>query len=373
MRWFVPLALVLLAPPAPAPAPRIWAGLAPGAHAVGFAVALEPDPARRLDGRPRPVQVACWFPARPQTGSPLTVRDYFVASAGERGPAGLAAERAAIYEGKKFFASVGVAGALVDRWLAEPVYARKAATPEGGPFPLVLIAQGNAQSVGDQAILAEFLAGRGFLVCTTPSQARLGTRMTSEADVLPAARDQAADLDIAERSARARFSPRRGAAAVIGHSFGARSALLHAARHGAPALVSLDGGIGAAEARSWIDGAGVDRDAFATPTLHVYQEGDRAITPDLTLLRSLHRADRTLVKVDGMRHIDFTSLGFGAATVDGLTGRAPAGLADRARSVATLTALFLDTWVNGSGEARAALAGAAPQPWLHVESLPPAR
>jgi pimeloyl-ACP methyl ester carboxylesterase len=336
-------------------------------------VTLEHDPARHLDGRPRPIQVACWFPARPQTGSPLTVRDYFVASAGERAPASPGAERAAVAEGKTFFASVGVDGALVDRWLSEPVYARTGATAERAPFPLVLVAQGNGQSAGDQAILAEFLASRGFLVCTTPSQARLGTRMTSEADVLPAARDQAADLEIAERSARARFSPRLGAAALIGHSFGARSALLHAARHGAPALVSLDGGIGAAEARTWIDGAGVDRDAFATPTLHIYQEGDRAITPDLALLRSLRRADRTLVKVDGMRHIDFTSLGFGTAAVDGLTGKTPAGLADRARGVAALAALFLDAWVNGSEEARASLASAAARPWLHVEAIPPGR
>lgn len=360
-----PLAVLVVAlipslvPPA---APRLWAGLDPGPHAVGFSTTIERDSTRQLDGKPRPVQVACWFPSSSGTGTPLTFRDYFVTSASERESATASAEQAAIDEEKKFFASAGVDGTLVDQWLAEPVYARAGATPKRAAYPLVLVAQGNGQSAKDLAILSEVLASRGLVVCTTPSQARLGDRMTSEADVLPNAVAQAADLAVAERSARARVNPRPGVATLVAHSFGARSALLYAARHGAAALVSLDGGIGAAEARTWIDGASIDRARFTAPILHIYEEGDRAITPNMDLIRSLTASDRTLVKIDGLRHIDFTSLGFGAAAVPGLTGPPSASLAAKLRVVGDSTLTFIARALAGQP-----FSAPAAEAWLRVE------
>jgi dienelactone hydrolase len=352
----------------PAP-PALWAGLQPGSHAVGFTTERIADPARRADGQPRQVQVSCWFPATGPAGVPLTFRDYFLLSAAERGTASVEAKRAAISDERKFFASVGVEGALVDRWFDAPVFARAGGSPARGAFPLVLVAQGNGQPAHYQAVLSEFIASHGFVVCTTPSQSRLGTAMTSEADVLPSATAQAADLRIAERYAREHYHPRAAPPGVVGHSFGGRSALVLAAGGHAAAIVSLDGGIGAEEARSWVEGLPLDRTHFATPILHIYEEGDRAITPDLTLIRSLARSDRTLVTIDAMRHIDFTSLGFGAATVEGLTGKAPPSLGAKCRRVATLTWRFLEATLDGPA-GRAFQPPAAADPWMHVEHLP---
>lgn len=350
-------------------APALWAGLVPGAHEVGVATVLQHDPARPLDGQPRPVQVTCWFPATGTAGSALTFRDYFLLSAAERGAASPDDRQKAVANEKTFFAGLGIDGALVERWLDEEVSARAGAIPSRGPFPLVLVAQGNGQSAHDQAILSEFLASHGFIVCTTPSQARLGTTMRSEADVLPSAKAQAMDLRIAERYAREHFHARPTPPGVVGHSFGGRSALVLAAEGHAAAIASLDGGIGAEEARAWVDGLRLDRAHFATPILHIYEEGDRAITPDLKLIRSLGLSDRTLVKIDAMRHIDFTSLGFGAAVVDGLTGKAPPALAGKCRDVATLTYLFLDAALNGNAAARVSMQRTATGPWMHVEHL----
>ena len=361
----VPAALAR-AQPAP---PALWVGLQPGSHAVGFTTAHIADPARQADGQPRQVQVSCWFPATGPAGAPLTFRDYFLLSATERGTASAEATRAAIADEKKFFASVGVEGALVDRWFDAPVFARAGGSPARGAFPLVLAAQGNRQSAHDLAILSEFIASHGFVVCTTPSQARLGTTMTSEGDVLPSANAQAADLLIAERYAREHYHPRGALPGVVGHSFGARSALVLAARGHAAAIASLDGGIGAEEGRGWVDGLPLDRARFATPILHIYEEGDRAMTPDLTLIRSLAHSDRTLVKIDAMRHIDFTSLGFGAAAFEGLTGRAPASLAEKCRRTAMLTYLFLEATVNAPAGPRAFQPPAPVEPWMHVEHL----
>jgi dienelactone hydrolase len=347
------------------PGPQIWAGLAPGAHAIGFAAGLARDPSRTLDGAARPIQVACWYPARPSTAAPMRFRQYFVLGAAERGPASPDAERAVIDDEKAFFKSMGVDGALVDRWLESPMYARSGAAPADQTFPLVLVAQGNSQSAHHQAVLSEFVASHGFIVCTTPSQVRLGDAIRSEADVLPGAIAQAADLAVAERYARARFKTQPARAALVAHSFGARSALVYAARHGATALVSLDGGIGAAEARTWVDGAAIDRARFATPILHVYERGDRAITPDLALIRSLAGADRTLVQVDGLRHIDFTSLGFGSAAVSGLTGPPSADMAAKLRAVGSAVVQFIEAAEAGTRFAP----GNASEPWIHVERL----
>ena len=123
-------------------------------------------------------------------------------------------------------------------------------------------------------------------------------------------------------------------------------------------------GIGAAEARTWLDGV-FERAKFATPVLHIYEEGDPAITPQMDLIRSLTRSDRTLVKIDRMRHIDFTSLGFGAVAVPGLTGPSSPLLADKVRAVAGYTLLFVELATGGKPVAPRA----EPQPWLHVERI----
>ncbi len=344
-RFAASLLLAALGPIAGAPqaAPALWDGLTPGAHAAGFSVAIEADASRPVEGGARRVQVSCWYPAADTGGQALTYRDYFVLSAGEREPASAAARQAAVAAEKAFFASVGVTGSLVERWLDQPVYARADAPAAAGTFPLVLVAQGNGQSAHHQAILSEWLASHGYVVCTTPSQVRLGTSMTSEADVLPNARAQAADLRIAERYARAHWRVGASAPGLVGHSFGARSALVLASAGSAAALASLDGGIGAKEARDWVDGLGLDPARFTTPILHVYEAGDPAITPDLTLMQRLDRSRRTIVRIDALRHVDFTSLGFGAAAIDGLTGEAPADLPAKVRAIATLVLLFLDS------------------------------
>jgi len=70
--------------------------------------------------------------------------------------------------------------------------------------------------------------------------------MKSEEDILSKAEEQAADLVFAIKALQKWPSMRPGPAALVGHSFGARSALLVAmSERDIAALVSLDGGIGA--------------------------------------------------------------------------------------------------------------------------------
>jgi hypothetical protein len=85
--------------------------------------------------------------------------------------------------------------------------------------------------------------------------------------------------------------------------------------------------------------------------LHLYQPGDEVVAPDFELLRSLRGADRWLIRVEGLRHFDFTSLGAAAAVAPGLVppGRAPE-IAKSWAATATLTRLFLDDHLRAAPE-----------------------
>ena len=355
----------------PRPAPALWAGMTPGPNAVGFVAEVRPDPRRRLEGRPRPIQVACWYPALAAgaaASGPLTYRDYFVLAAGERAAASPEAQAGEIAAYKTLFEQNGIDGALVERWLQSPVFARPGVKPASHAGPLVLLAQGNGHSIHHQAILAEYLASHGYVVCTSPSQMRLGATMESDADVLPAARAQADDLAVVEREARRRFGLAATPPSIVGHSFGARSALIFAAAHRTAALVSLDGGIGAANGSHWLDGAkAIDPERFTTPTLHIYESDEPAMAPDFALLHRLRHAPRMLAHIAGIRHTDFTSLGFASAAVPGLMGEAPAELDRKCVFAALYTRMFLDAHARGISAARAFLADAPTVAWLTVE------
>jgi len=324
-----------------------------GPHPVGFRVFNHRDATRRLaDGSLRPVQVGVWYPAQGAAGPGLRYRDYVLVAARERTLEPLAAdgERTALDRYRAFLAGNGVAAAGIDDFLQAPMLAHVDAPPAPGSFPIVLLAEGMGGAVQDQAALGESLASYGYVVATTSSPVRLGARMESDADVPVMAEEQAHDLEVALSvvAPRAMADPAR--TAVIGYSFGARPALLLAGRHHAcRALVSLDGGIGSAQAKGWLAPRALDRGALRTPILHVYEEADESARPDFELLASLVHAPRTLARVDGLRHLDFITFGLASATLPSLGGP-DAQRAAALRAVFALTRAFLDAHVSDKPE-----------------------
>ena len=315
----------------------------PGPHPVGFRVLNQRDATRRLpDGALRPVQVSLWYPASDgAAGAVLTYRDYVLVAAREKtlAPLTSAGEAQALEGYRAFLGRNGVAAAGIEDWLQAPMRARREAPSAAGHFPVVLLAQGMGGAVQDQAALGEFLASRGYVVATTPSPVRLGATMESEADVPVMAEEQARDLEVALSAVAPRSVADPARTAVVGYSFGARPALLLAGRHPEwRALVSLDGGIGSAEAKGWLAPRMLDRAALRTPILHVYEEEDEGARPDFELLASLVRAPRTLARVDGLRHLDFITYGLASATIPSLGSPEP-------RRAAALTSVFFLTWL----------------------------
>jgi dienelactone hydrolase len=341
-------AAVLLGSALAADAPSL--ALDPGPHPVGFRVFNHRDATRHLADRSlRPVQVSVWYPAASGAGAPLTYHDYVLVAAREKTLVPLSAdgERQALDGYRAFLTRNGVPAAGIEEWLRSSMIARPEVAPAPGRFPIVLIAQGTGGAVPDQAALAESLATHGYVVATTPSPLRLGARMESEADVPAMAAEQARDLEVALSVVAPRAMADSTRTAVIGYSFGARPALLLAGRHPAwRALVSLDGGIGSAEAKGWLGPRALDRAALRTPILHVYEEEDESAHPDFDLLASLVHSPRTLARVEGLRHLDFITFGLAAATLPSL-GRADAARVAALRAVFALTRGYLDAHVSG--------------------------
>jgi dienelactone hydrolase len=181
-------------------------------------------------------------------------------------------------------------------------------------FPLVLIGQGNWHDALDQAVLAEIVASHGFVVATVPSPTIKSPMKTAD-DVGPFAQRQAEELLTAATRLAELGVADISRMAVIGHSFGARAALLlamHDVR--VKALVSLDGGIGTATAQdSFSRAPWFSREAGQAPILHFYEKADPAMVPDFTLLQSLPARALTLRELKGLGHAHFSTLGFEAA------------------------------------------------------------
>lgn len=343
----------------------------PASGLVGFRVIERLDAARTSPQFPkgRPIQIAFWYPSA--SASPqLTYRDYYVLSARDASfsPSSAASEEQALAQFRSFLASASVPSPEADALLSTRMHAARDAAPLPGRAPLVLIAQGNDHSAHDQAFLAEHLASRGFAVATVPSQARIGERMKSEQEIPAQALDQAADLAFALGVVRTEPNVRGGRYGIVGHSFGARSALLLAMRDtDAAALVSLDGGIGGAAGKGLLEKArGFDREAAILPILHLYEVGDRFMVSDLAPIRALARSNRWLVRVDDMRHVHFSSLGVLAAagTTLGSVTDADAWTRTAWDGVAAATTSFLEKFVISPP------AGAKARAWAPPSSRP---
>jgi dienelactone hydrolase len=296
--------------------PFLWAGLVPGPYQVGY---------RRLGAGAAVVHV--WYPAT-GSGGPLSFRDYL----DEPGQL------------RTFLETTGVPSRTIDSLFASCLYAGNASSPLDHPFPLVLVAQGNGQDAADQVILSEYLASQGFVVASTPSP-MLRTPLEREDQVGAFAESQTDELAAAIEMVAAMVPVDTLHIGVVGHSFGARAALLLAMRDSrVRAVVSLDGGIGTATAvESFVRAPSFRANARLPALLHFYEDLDPFAAPDFALLRALHTEDLILVHTEGLHHVHFSTYGFASAAFPELavvTHATPA-TAGGVREVARRTAAFL--------------------------------
>ena len=361
--------LVLTGTSGPQP-PTDWRPLPVGPQPVGFRIENVVDSTRPRGSPPAPrrIQLATWYPAMAAGARRLTYRDYVAfASAETTSTAGIATSVTPSEESLiAVFTGKGVPGATVRAWLDAKMVATRDAAPAAGRYPLVVIAQGNGESLNDQAVLAEYLASHGYVVVTCPSQTRISGPLASEKEIGASAEEEARDLELLIQQVAARSDVNTGHIGLVGHSFGARGALLVAMRRSdIRALVSLDGGIGTATGLASFRAApSFTPDSMRAPVLHIYETADPFMTPDWTLLRSIHNAPVWVARADAMHHHHFTSLG-GLGAGFGSILRATNGTAATTASfieVAASVRAFLDTYIGDAPAAfaRALAAGKAP-------------
>jgi dienelactone hydrolase len=299
------------------PGPALWAGLTPGPYRVGY---------QRLT--PDSTVVHTWYPTS-ATGAPLRFRDYL----------GDGAEQLA-----SFLGNTGTSQATVDSLFASSLYAVPSPRSIGRPFPLVLIAQGNSHDVIDQVILCEYLASQGFVVAATPSP-MVRSPIEREEQVGTFAETQAAELAATIGAIATTLPVDTEHVGVVGHSFGARAALLLAMQNRrVKAIVSLDGGIGTSTAaESFRRAPSFRADAPLPPLLHFFEELDAFVAPDFAMLKSLRSSELLLEPTEAMHHVHFTTYGFAAALFPDLARatRATPTTGKAVTRVAELTANFL--------------------------------
>ena len=335
-------------------APQLWGHLQRGPYAVGFTAWNRRDLSRPISaGVGRPVQISVWYPtSAPSLGTPLRFADYYLLTASQQTllEPDSASRARAISGFEAFLARSGSSPAAAEQWLQSPVAARRNAPRLSRSFPIVLIAQGSFESAYSQSILAEFLASHGFVVATAPAPLLLEPEDAPRKSLLALARIQSADLSFIVGQIATLGYGDTTRVGIVAHSFGARSAFLFAASHHIAGLVSLDGGIANQQGRDWLDSANLDLSRFDTPILHFYQTVDSTVTPDFSLLEQLFGSDRTIVKVDSIYHIDFSSVGFARALYTGLAVAPPAPFLQRKiHQIAELTLHFL-TAVTKDGD-----------------------
>ena len=280
------------------------------------------------------LEVYLWYPAQMKSDAePMRFVDFFL----------LSQEKVSDY--KTRLVKFGIPGKAVDEWFDSRMIAVRNAEALTGKFPLILIAQGNFQTAHDQAMLSEYLAAHGYVVATCPSPTR-SKPMETEADVLPTAMQQAADMKWMIDSLKDKPFIDRNRIAIVAHSFGARSALLLSFElPEVKAIVSLDGGIANREGKGWIEKSPHFRpEQFQTPLLHIYEDQEEFMQPDFDLLNSLKHSDRYLIKVSNMRHHEFSSYGFAAASIAGLS-RTP-DLKKKWDVISKYTLRFVDSFLK---------------------------
>ena len=298
-------------------------GLEPGSNAVGFRLIEGEDHSRVVTGgaastaHPRPVRTYLWYPAR-GTPRPMRFGRYADLADGDIWPAEISGSLhgALTYSHRSLARALGPAGyeALRQR----PVLAAENAEPLNGPFPLIVLGQGwSIEPAISLAALAEYLAGRGFVVATAPL---VGTNS-------PIARVDAMDLENEVRDlefviARARefsfVSPDK--LGVVGPDMGGMAGLLLTMRNrDVDAFVGLPSGILFDHPSGLPRSApGYDPLALRVPWLQIMPVAFMTLPPGSrpSLFETALYSDRYLLLTPDLGHTD--------VTIDGLiAGRSP--------------------------------------------------
>jgi dienelactone hydrolase len=355
-------------------------GLDAGEHAVGFQLIEEQDRSRVVSGgvrgatHPRPVRVYLWYPAQAPRGAPrLRFGHYAALADGDVWPAEIAGELRARLKYANGPLARSLSRAAFDALLARPMRAVENAAPADGPFPLLVIGLGlYYESPIAFAALAEYLAGRGFVVATAPL---VGAHTAIARVVVPDLETQIRDLEFVIARARQSSFVDAERLGVLGFDQGGMAGLVLTMRNrDVDAFVSLDAGIQyphpSGLPRSAPDYAAL---ALRVPWLHASRSDEPPAADQPSLFDEAVHSDRYWLRVAPLGHADFTSYALveGRGEVVGYWGAVTPARAAAHRVVADYVRHFFSSHLNADAVSTAlldqALRGTAPDSGLTLE------
>jgi len=310
-------ALVVLAGPAFAQNDGDVLGLERGEHAVGFRLLEEEDRSRVVTGgargaaSARPIRTYLWYPAAPvRCSRPLRFRRYVELADDDVWPtsiSGAVHERLAYATGPL---ARSLPAATYAALLERPMRAVENAAPLAGSFPLIVIGLGlYYESPVTFSAMAEYLAGRGFVVATAPLAGTHVTIIKLDGQDLET---QVRDLEFV--IARARQFPFVDAErlGVLGFDMGGMVGLVLTMRNrDVDAFVSLDSGIQVPHP-SGLPRSSMHYDALAlrVPWLHIAHPRNDQLPRSAEATPLFEEAvfsDRYWLKTVALGHADYTS------------------------------------------------------------------
>ena len=300
-----------------------------GPHPVGFRVVQQYDYTRsykRVDvegnlipgERARPIQTLIWYPARAAPGAKtmlfgryldlMPTEDSFTPLSAEQRAVKLKALLEANYISKNY-----------ERERVQVTKAVEDASPQGGPFPVVIYAPSLSGSAFENADLCEYLASYGYIVLSSPSFGMHSRGMTWDLEGIEA---QVGDIEFLMGYAHTVPQADLTRIAVAGWSWGGMTNVFAALQDSRiQALVSLDGALRYQPVRMKEgETAGlIDPNRLTVPLLYISSQpytleelnqlnSQLKIENSYNFLNELKYNDTYLVQTSQMIHPGFSSL-----------------------------------------------------------------
>lgn len=346
----------------PAVAQDLLHTLDTGGHPVGFSVEWVEDASRppiSPGTRGRTVQVVTWYPTTPVETPAMTVGDYAVAL-GAEGPVGWPDAVAQMSVSME----PGLPPGGLEAIQALQLRGHRDAVAALDNAPTIILAPGlYFESPLHLATLGEYLASHGYRVISVP----LIGHQTTLATLSPEDLDSFVDDLLFARGRLAQTQPNSAVYAVVGFDLGGVAALQLATLDArVKAIVSLDSGIAFPDLMHRLAAGRIARsDAsllhITRPLAELQQRG---VAEDLTLTEAA-LGERTILRLPGLRHADFTLIGVTETVRPGLWGQASADQAASLPVVYASVRRFLDERLLGGAAEPVVLAAN-----IEVEHLP---
>jgi len=377
---FAVCVLLVIPVPAEAQVPRLWGDLRPGPNGVGYRVVRLFDQSRSFGLRTaaaepgasapnrRLMTVRVWYPATSARGVRMTLRSY-LDLLDKDGPITADVRERLELDLNGIWSDLctcrvprAAADARLDALFGTTAAAVRDATPATGRHPVIVYSLGHDMHSLENVVLWEYLASHGYVVAVTPS---VGHQSVAMEPVGPTSAEvKTRDLEFVTHWLRTVPFADMNRVAAVGFSLGGWSALMLGMRSGdINAVVALDGSFNLPNRVASVRTMPFFRpSAFMLPMLNLRQDEPEI---DVGVIESFANAERFDTAIGDMdppnaSHHSFTSIYTFSTEFfppDG-NGNELMGLKynrDVFELVATRVRLFLDAYLKGTAEARAAL------------------